>query len=146
MHIVKELLQTKDREVWSVCPQAPVFDALRIMADKNIGALLVMEEGKLVGIFSERDYARNSILRGNSCIASMVGQLMTKMVFYVSPEDSVENCMALMTEKHIRHLPVMENGQVIGMLTPGDLVKQIISDQKITIQQLEKFITGGYKA
>lgn len=143
---VSQLLQGKVREVWSIAPQAPVLDALRIMADKNIGALLVMEEGKLVGIFSERDYARNSILKGNSCLAGTIGKLMTGTVFYVSPEDSVESCMALMTEKHIRHLPVMENGQVIGMLTPGDLVREIIADQKTTIQQLERFITGDYKA
>lgn len=146
MPIVSQLLQGKVREVWSIAPQAPVLDALRIMADKNIGALLVMEEGKLVGIFSERDYARNSILKGNSCLAGIIGQLMTGTVFYVSPEDSVESCMALMTEKHIRHLPVMENGQVIGMLTPGDLVREIIADQKTTIEQLERFITGDYKA
>ncbi|MEK6777100.1 MAG: CBS domain-containing protein [bacterium] len=146
MPIVSQLLQGKVREVWSIAPQAPVSDALRLMADKNIGALLVMEEGKLVGIFSERDYARNSILKGNSCLAGKIAQLMTGTVFYVSPEDSIESCMALMTEKHIRHLPVMENGQVIGMLTPGDLVREIIADQKITIEQLERFITGDYKA
>jgi CBS domain-containing protein len=142
MNSVNQLLKGKGSDIWSMESDAPVFESLKMMGDKNIGALLVIEDGKLMGIFSERDYARNSILRGNSCIASSIGQLMTKKVYYVSPEDSIETCMAMMSEKHIRHLPVLEKGSVVGMITLGDVVKQIISNQEFKIRELEKYIQG----
>ncbi len=142
MNSVNQLLEEKGHDIWSVKSDAPVLEALKMMADKNIGTLLVIEDGNLIGIFSERDYARNSILRGNSCIASSIGQLMTKKVYYVFPEDSIEVCMALMSEKHIRHLPVLDNGSVVGMITLGDVVKQIISNQEFKIRELEKYIQG----
>ncbi len=145
MNTVKQLLQTKGSNIWSIVPQASVYEALQMMADKNVGALLVIEEGKIVGIFSERDYARKIILKGKSSKDISVGEVMIQEVFYISPGDTLEDCMALMTVKHIRHLPVLENDQLIGIVTLGDVVTQIISDQKFKIQELEKYITGGYK-
>jgi CBS domain-containing protein len=145
MHTIRQLLQAKGSEIWSISPQATVFEALKKMSEKDIGALLVIHEKRLVGIFSERDYARKVILKGKSSKETTVGELMTQMVFYTGPRDTVEKCMALMTAKHIRHLPVLENEQVIGIVTLGDVVNQIISDQQITIRELEKYMTGGYE-
>ena len=141
---VRQLLRAKGNALWTINPESTVFEALQLMADKDVGALLVMKENKLVGIFSERDYARKGILKGKSSKDTSVGELMTKEVFYVSPDNSIEECMALMSQKHIRHLPVMEEGQVVGMLSIGDVVKKLISDQSFTIQQLEKYISGDY--
>jgi CBS domain-containing protein len=140
---VNQLLQAKGHEVWSVTPDTSVYDALKVMAEKNIGALLVMEGGQLAGIFSERDYARKVILKGKSSKEMSVKEIMTDKVDYVRPSESVRGCMALMTEKHHRHLPVLEGGQVIGMISIGDVVKAIISDQEFTIGQLESYITGS---
>jgi CBS domain-containing protein len=140
---VNQLLQAKGHEVWSVTPDTSVYDALKVMAEKNIGALLVMERGQLAGIFSERDYARKVILKGKSSKEMSVKEIMTDKVDYVHPSESVRGCMALMTEKHHRHLPVLEGGQVIGMISIGDVVKAIISDQEFTIGQLENYITGS---
>jgi CBS domain-containing protein len=114
------------------------------MANKNVGALLVIDKGKVVGIFSERDYARKVILKGKSSKETSVGELMTQKVLYINPGDTMENCMALMTAKRIRHLPVMENDQLIGIVSIGDVVKHLISDQQFTIRELEKYITGNY--
>ncbi len=143
MSTVRQLLRTKPADVWTIGPEASVFDALRLMADKDIGALLVVEAGKLVGVFSERDYARKVVLHGKSSKTTTVGELMTQLVFYVRPEQTVEECLALMTAKHIRHLPVLEGTQLVGIVTIGDVGKEIISQQRFTIENLENYITGG---
>jgi len=143
MKTVNQLLHTKGREVWSVTPVTSVFDALKVMADKNIGAVLVMEGNQLAGIFSERDYARKVILKGKSSRELTVQEIMTEKVDCVSPPQTVRECMTLMTEKHHRHLPVVEGERVVGMISIGDVVKAIISDQEFTIEQLESYITGS---
>jgi CBS domain-containing protein len=120
-----------------------VFEALSLMAEKGIGALLVFEEHVLVGIFSERDYARKVILMGRSSRNTAVGEIMTKKVLVVHPNQTMDDCMALMTDKHIRHLPVIEDDCVIGIISIGDVVKEIISDQEFVIGQIENYITGG---
>jgi CBS domain-containing protein len=145
MITVREILMTKGDRVWSVSPETTVYDALQVMADKDIGALLVIEAGKLVGIFSERDYARKVILKGKSSREITVHEIMSPRVYYVRPEQSVEECMAVMTDKRIRHLPVLRDGELAGVISIGDVVKAIISDQQFTIEQLERYITGtGY--
>lgn len=125
-------------------PDGSVFEALEMMADKNVSGLLILENKKLVGIFTERDYARKLILKGKFSKDTEVGALMTKNVLYVEPKNTIEDCMKLMSDKRIRHLPVMHKGKLIGIVTIGDLVKQIISEQKTTIHQLENYISGGY--
>ncbi len=142
MSTASDILKAKGQGFWSISPQATVFEALKILADKDIGALLVVVEEKLVGIFSERDYARKVILKGKSSKETSVGELMTKEVLYVSPAENIENCMALMTAKRVRHLPVLENDRLLGIVTIGDVVSQIISEQQFTIQELEKYIYG----
>ena len=142
MKLVSELLRAKEREIWSVSPDSSVLEALNLMADKNVGALLVFEEEKLVGIFSERDYARKVILKGKASKDTTVKEIMSSKVLYVKPEQTVEDCMALMTDKRIRHLPVLEEDQVVGVISIGDVVKAIISDQDFMIHQLESYITG----
>ncbi len=146
MYTVRQLLQAKGNQIWTVPPHITVYDGLQLMANKNIGALLVVHEGNLVGLFSERDYARKVILQGKSSKTSTVGELMTQEVLYVGPDETIENCMALMTAKRSRHLPVLENGRLIGIISIGDVVKEIISDREFTIRELEKYITGGYQA
>jgi CBS domain-containing protein len=139
---VKDILEVKGRTVWSIEPNASVYDAMKLMADKQVGALLVMEGSRLVGIISERDYARKVILQGRSSRTTQVQEIMTARVAYAEPEQNIEECMALMTEKRIRHLPVIEAGQVAGVISIGDLVKSIIAEQKFIIEQLERYITG----
>ena len=131
MSTVKETLRTKGPEVWSMAPDATVYDALKLMADKNVGAVLVMEANRLVGILSERDYARKVILHGKSSKDTSVREIMTQRVVYVRPEQTTEECMALMTDKRVRHLPVLEDDQVIGVISIGDVVKSIISEQAV---------------
>lgn len=143
MRTVEQLLQVKGSDIWSIAHQATAYNALQIMAEKNVGALLVIEKEKLVGIFSERDYARKVILKDKSSKNTSVGELMTREVFYIDADSSLEEIMALMTAKRIRHLPVLKNNQLIGIVTLGDVVKQIISDQQFAIRELEKYITGG---
>ncbi|MHC4170517.1 MAG: CBS domain-containing protein, partial [Planctomycetota bacterium] len=121
---------------------ATVYEALQIMSEKDVGALLVVDKENLVGIFSERDYARKVILKERSSKDTTVGELMTREVLYIEPQSTVEDCMALMTAKRVRHLPVLENERLIGIVTIGDVVKQVISDQEFTIQQLERYIKG----
>ena len=143
MRTIEQLLQVKGSDIWSIEPQTTAYNALQIMAEKNVGALLVMEKEKLMGIFSERDYARKVILKEKSSKNTSVGELMTREVIYINADSTLEESMALMTVKHIRHLPVLKNNQLIGIVTLGDVVRQIISDQKLAIRELEKYITGG---
>jgi CBS domain-containing protein len=143
MITLRQLLQSKGGEIWSVTSTSTVFDALRTMADKNVGALLVIDEGRLVGIISERDYARKIALKGKSSKDTLVKEIMTEKVVYIRPEESIEECMALMTEKHFRHLPVIDNGTLIGVISIGDVVRTVISEQKFIIAQLENYISGG---
>jgi len=142
MNTVKDMLRVKGREVWSIGPDAPVYDALSMMADKGVGALLVLEGGGVVGIVSERDYARKVDLKRKSSRQTPVRDIMTPDVVYVRPENTVEECMALMTHKRIRHLPVMEDDKVVGVISIGDVVKAIISEQQFVIEQLEHYISG----
>jgi len=144
MHTIGQLLESKGYDIWSIAPQAPAYEALHIMSMKDVGALLVIDEGKLVGIFSERDYARKVILKGKSSKDTSVGELMTDVVFSIDPQDTIQDCMALMTTKHIRHLPVIKNERLIGIVTIGDVVNHIISSQELTIQQLERYVGEGY--
>jgi CBS domain-containing protein len=143
MTTVKNVLQAKENNIWSIAPDAIVFDALKIMAEKNIGALLVMQKEKVAGIFSERDYARKIVLKGESSHTTAVKDVMTSGVLTVQPEQSIDECMALMTNKHVRHLPVLEDGNLIGLISIGDVVKAIISEHEYTIKQLENYITGA---
>ena len=142
MESIKQLLKNKGSKVWHVTPDTNVFDALKIMADKNIGAMPVLESEKIVGIFSERDYARKVILEGKASKNTAVKEIMSTKVLYVGPDQSIEECMALMTDKRIRHLPVLEGGELLGIISIGDVVKAIISEQEITIHWLEKYISG----
>jgi CBS domain-containing protein len=142
MATVRHILQTKGKEIFSVMPETSVYDALRVMAEKNVGALLVMSGEKLAGIFSERDYARKIILKGESSQTTAVKEIMTSVVVFVQSDQSIEECMALMTQKRVRHLPVFEHEQLAGLISIGDVVKEIISDQQQTIQHLENYITG----
>ena len=140
MKTLKQLLEAKGRNVYSITPDARVFDALKLMADKSVGALIVIEGGRLAGIISERDYARKVILHGKSSHDLQVRDIMTSKVICVHPGQTVEECMALITEKRIRHLPVTEGERLIGVLSIGDLVKEVIAEQQQTIQQLESYI------
>lgn len=144
MNTVKQVLKVKGNTVISAAPETPVYDALTIMAEHDIGAVLVLRDARPVGIFSERDYARKVTLKGKSSKEITVGELMVKDIFYVSPEDSLEECMMIMTKKRVRHLPVLENNQLVGLISIGDVVKQIISDQEFKIRELEKYIQGSY--
>jgi CBS domain-containing protein len=125
-----------------MAPDAMVYDALKLMADKNVGAVLVMDADRLVGILSERDYARKVILHGKSSKDTPIREIMTQRVVYVRPEQTAEECMALMTDKRVRHLPVLEDDQVVGVISIGDVVKSIISEQEFIIEQLERYISG----
>lgn len=143
MASVKSILAKKGNQVYSLPPTATILDALKLMAEKNIGALLVMEGERLLGVFSERDYARRGFLQSHN-EQTQIGEVMTGgMVFYVHPNASLEECMAVMTEKHIRHLPVIENEQVQGVISIGDVVNAIIDDQRDMIRGLENYIMGG---
>ena len=143
MKTVKQILRDKGDKVLSTDPGATVFDALKLMAEKNVGALLVLDRGKVVGILSERDYARKVILHGKSSLSTPVRDIMTDRVMFIRPEQTVEECMALMTEKHIRHLPVLVENQLVGVVSIGDLVKASIDEKDFVIKQLENYITGS---
>jgi len=140
MTSVNQLLEAKGRDVWSISPDALVIDALKLMAEKNIGALLVIEGEKLVGIVSERDYAREVDLQGRSSSNTLVKEIMTKDIFFVQPHQTVEECMALMSEQRIRHLPVLSDDKLRGLVSIGDIVKEVISKQEFMIEQLENYI------
>jgi len=140
MKTLKQLLEAKGKNVYSIAPDARVFDALKLMADKSVGALIVMEGSRIVGILSERDYARKVILHGKSSHDLQVREIMTGKVIAVQLSQTVEECMALMTDKRIRHLPVTEGERLVGVLSIGDLVKEVIAEQRQTIEQLESYI------
>ncbi len=143
MATVAHLLQVKGSTVWSIAPDATVYDALKLLAEKDIGALVVMEGVKVVGILSERDYARKVVLKGRFSKDTLVKEIMTEAVYYVRPEQSIEDCMALMTTKHVRHLPVLQKDQLVGVISIGDVVKAVISEKEYLIRQLEEYIIGG---
>ncbi|WP_293766176.1 CBS domain-containing protein [uncultured Aquitalea sp.] len=141
MQTVRQILERKaSRSLVSVAPDSTVFQALQVMAENDIGAVLVMEAGDVVGIFSERDYARRIVLQGRTSAGTRIRDIMTSRVVYVTPEQTLDQCMALMTEKHIRHLPVLESSIVLGMLSIGDLVHATIAEQEETINQLVHYI------
>ncbi|MBI2313444.1 MAG: CBS domain-containing protein [Betaproteobacteria bacterium] len=142
MKTVRQLLQGKPRVTLSIRPDATTHDAMKLMAEKNVGALLVLDGDSLVGILSERDFARKLFILEKSPRDIPVREVMTKQVIYVRPDQTGDDCMALMTEKRVRHLPVIENGKVIGVVSIGDLVKDTISEQQFIIQQLEHYIHG----
>ena len=143
MITVRQLMRAKGPDVWRIAPDACVYDALRLMADKGVGALVVLEGEKLVGIISERDYARKVILKDKSSMDTPVREIMTHEVISLNPEQSIQECMALMTDKRIRHLPVLEDDRLVGIVSIGDVVKAIISQQEFMIEQLERYIEGG---
>lgn len=143
MITVRDILQVKGNQIWSVSPDATVFSALELMAEKNVGALVVLDGENLAGIFSERDYARKVILKGKASKETSVEEIMTSDVTTVRPGQSVDECMALMTERRIRHLPVFEGEKLVGLISIGDVVKAVISEREFMIQQLEHYITGG---
>ena len=142
MKLVKHLLDSKGRHIISIAPEDSVFNAIKLMAEKSIGSLVVMKDDKLLGILSERDYARKVIIKGRSSETTQVAEIMTADVVTTSSSQTVNECMNLMTEKKIRHLPVVEDNIVIGMISIGDLVQAIISDQQEEIEQLEHYISG----
>jgi len=142
MKTVAQLLRTKGHQVLSVSPDIPDFAALEVMAEKNVGALLVLEGERLVGIFSERDYARKVILKGKASKETPVREIMSSHVLYIRPEQTIEDCMALMTDKRVRHLPVMEAEKLVGVISIGDVVKAVIAEQEFMIEQLQNYITG----
>lgn len=138
---VRDILHSKGSAIFSVEPTVMVYKAIELMCERNIGGLLITEQGKLAGIFTERDYARKLILKGKSSKDTPISELMTRNPFTVTPENTIEDCMALMTEKHIRHLPVVNAEGIAGVISIGDVVKQIIQDQKAIIEHLEHYIT-----
>ena len=143
MKTVAQLLRTKGQGVLSISPAIPVFEALQVMAEKNVGALLVLEGERLVGVFSERDYARKVILKGKSSKEIPVREIMSSHVVYIRPEQTIEDCMALMTDKRVRHLPVLDQERLVGVISIGDVVKAIIAEQEFLIEQLQNYITRG---
>lgn len=139
---VRSIMSLKGSNIISTTPNSTVYDALKTMADKNVGALVVLDGERLLGIISERDYARKIVLLGRTSLDTKVSDIMSQKVICTTPDQSVQECMALMTAKTIRHLPVLEHKKVVGMISIGDLVKAIISDQKFVIEQLENYIAG----
>ena len=139
---IRELLDEKGRQVWSIASTMSVYDALALMAEKNIGAVTVTDDDRLVGIFSERDFTRDVVLQGRAAKETRVSEVMTSRPVCVAPEQTVEECLALMTDKRVRHLPVVEQDSVIGLVSIGDAVKAVISEQQFTIEQLEQYISG----
>ena len=142
MEKIRNILQSKKQSIISVNPKNTVYEALEIMVQKNVGSILVMDEDKFAGIFTERDYARKLILQGKSSKETLIGEIMTLNPVTITPNFSIEDCMHLMTDKFIRHLPVIENNKLIGIISIGDLVKSIIEEQKFIIDNLEHYISG----
>jgi CBS domain-containing protein len=141
---IDKILCQKSGQIWSINPDATVYDAIALMAEKNVGALLVMENERLVGIVSERDYSRKVMLRGKTSRNSTVREIMTTELTTAHPRETVEECLRFMTEKRIRHLPVVADGSLRGVISIGDLVKEVISTQNATLDQLRDYISGGY--
>jgi CBS domain-containing protein len=144
MKTIGQLLESKGKDIWSIAPGESVYEALRIMSRKDVGAVLVIDKEKLVGIFSERDYARKIILEGKSSKDTAVGELMTKDVYYVEPKNTLHETLAVMTSRGIRHMPVMDKEQLVGIVTIIDVGNQVVADQEFTIRELEKYISGSY--
>lgn len=142
MQTVRQLVAEKGSQVWTIRPQDSVYEAIRLMADENIGALVVMEEGSPVGLITEREYARRVALEGRASRDTTVGEIMVRKVVYAAPDQFIEDAMAVMTDKRVRHLPVLDNGRLIGLISIGDLVKAIIAEQQFVIDQLAHYITG----
>ncbi len=142
MAYIKNIIEKKGSQVWSVKPEASMREALALMAEKGIGALLVVEGDTIAGILTERDYARRTASTGDVCLDLPVSDLMSHPVFYIQPEQTVEECMRLMTAKHFRHLPVLENERLVGMISIGDVVKSLIQEKELTIRGLEHYING----
>ncbi len=142
MYSVKDILEEKGYKVYSIEPEATVYEALKKMAGKNIGALLVIKDNQVVGVFSERDYARKIILKGKSSKESIVGELLSERIFYVKPTATTDECMQIMTDHRVRHLPVMDEKKVVGIVSIGDIVNKIIQGHTHTIKQLEDYILG----
>ena len=142
MRNVRHLLEAKAPEIFAIGPDAPVIDAVRLMAEKHIGALLVMEGPRLVGIVSERDYARKVVLQGRASSNTPVREIMTAEVIHVGPDDTTDHCMQVVTDRRIRHLPVMRGDEVIGVVSIGDLVKAVIEDQQLELDQLQRYIAS----
>jgi CBS domain-containing protein len=144
MTTVQRLLQSKGSDVWSIGPDASVYEALRLMAEKNVGALMVVDKDELVGIISERDYAREIVLKDRSSHDTRVGAIMTRKVLYVRPEQTTDACMALMAERHLRHLPVLDADRLVGVISMRDVVKDVISEKEFLIEQLENYIADRW--
>jgi CBS domain-containing protein len=142
MTAVRHILEQKGYQVWSVRPGDTVYDAIKMMADKDVGALVVVDGGRIVGIVTERDYARNVFLKGRASPQTLVGEIMVREVVCVTPDKSIEEGMAIMTAKRVRHLPVIDNDELLGIVSIGDLVKSIINDREFVIEQLEHYIRG----
>lgn len=142
MRTVRQLLEAKAPEIYAITPDAPVIDAIRLMAEKRIGAVLVMDGARLVGILSERDYARKVVLQGRSSSDTPVSTIMTADVVTVRPDDSADHCMQVVTDRRIRHLPVIRGGEVVGVVSIGDLVKAVIEDQQVELDQLQRYIAS----
>ena len=142
MKVVREILDSKGREYWSVTPETTVNDAMKLMLDKQIGSVLVVASGEVRGILTERDYVRKMALEHKAMPDTPVEQIMTSQVLCTRPDQSVDECMALMTEKRVRHLPVLADGKIVGVVSIGDLVKAVISEQQFIIEQLENYIAG----
>jgi CBS domain-containing protein len=143
MTTARHILEEKGHQVWSVHPGDKVYDAIKMMADKDVGSLVVLDGSKIVGIVTERHYARNVFLKGRASPQTRVDDIMERNVVFVGPDQSIEECMALMTAKRLRHLPVIEHGDLLGIVSIGDLVKSIISDREFVIEQLEHYIRGS---
>jgi CBS domain-containing protein len=141
---VEEILEQKGRDVWTISPKATVMEALKLMAEKHVGALVVMHDDQVAGIISERDYARKVVLRGRTSINTHVKEIMTDKVYYVGLKTTAEECLILTTQQSIRHLPVLENGKLVGLISIGDVVKSIIGEQETEIRELSDYITGKY--
>ena len=142
---VAQLLESKGKSVWTISPDASVYEALKVMADRGVGALVVVLEGRIAGMFSERDYARKVILQDRFSKETQVKEIMTERVLAVSPQETAEQAMALMTRGHNRHLPVLEDGRLVGIISIGDVVNAVISHQTFIIEQLENYIVPGWK-
>ncbi len=143
MKSIRHLLQEKGNDVWTISPESSIFDGLTLMAEKNIGALLVVESDQLIGIFSERDYARKVALEGKSSREMTIREVMTDRVSCIRPDQTIKECMELMTQRHIRHLPVQGGDGLVGVISIGDVVKAVISEQEFIIEQLESYISGS---